>query len=453
MVNSFIQIFRSYKKAVIGSVLLLFVGLIFSASSTVFASSNENTNQRLNQVQLDKLQIQSQKNEQGVLLTGSIEIKNPNSYLLNKIFLQAEVLKENTETDGLAHGHIIEKTIISDYLNLSSGETINQPISIQLGNNYYDGNYYVTISAYDQTSLKVGTKVAQVELTGGDSSLLAIDTTSAFLLQGADRLAPLTGTVIKEDSSYQLTFTVQNRGTKDVQFKPHIEIYSRGQYPDSKPYKSTDFTQDVIQVSQSKVINLALPKIEFPESYLVKLHLENDANQKISTLVYYRFVISGEGGKIISSRVETNQHWFNEVVAFRNTIVGPADTSELSNVTIRTTIREGEKTLSTTTKNIEKIGVNPIDVIDSVSLSAVPFKSENDRTMVVELISSSDRVLHSVTLPIQSDGLPATQVNTLKVAILVVLLAILGGAGWLLWKRFGNKGFLALKRNKQLPDD
>jgi len=100
---------------------------------------------------------------------------------------------------------------------------------------------------------------------------------------------------------------------------------------------------------ETKEISLAMPKLDIPESYLAEVKFYQGKEQ-VSGIQYFRWVVKGEGGKILYVKADKDYYRAGENIEITIDLIGPADLSDIGEGKLEVTIfdKDGNLVVKTT---------------------------------------------------------------------------------------------------------
>lgn len=168
---------------------------------------------------------------------------------------------------------------------------------------------------------------------------------------------------------------------------PQYIIYERSPIYNSKPIYSNYGEEIIFNPNEEKTIVLDVPKFTKPESYVMTLNFVDELGTPVSYTYDYRYVIKGESAKI--SKITFEETSGKKVV--KSYIYGPADGSEIENVTVEMTAYDLNNTLLCKNKETVKLGKES-------AIAFLVLKNINSTEILVEVkVISNNKELCTAT--------------------------------------------------------
>jgi len=425
------------------SIFFIFVVIIFCTSLCVQAQTPSQSFS-VPRVYIEDLKIGNIQNNQ---ITGTFSVRNNESYYLSGLGYQVSLIQDpniikDVGTVKARIQQVIDSTAPDEALIIPPEEAIVRSFIYKYPENINSGNYILRVRAITDRGLGLGWQDVAITLKGNDK-FLEIDYRTPKIIYNDRDFALLEGVNISPADSVTASFDIKNPGDA-VTAVPNIKIYNRQiNMPVYKEYQDSPIT---FSRGETKTIQLEMPKIETPESYLAEI-IFYDGNNRVSASQYFRWVVKGPGGKILYIKTDKDYFKAGESIGLTIETVGPAETITQDNLS---DIGKGSLEVSIYDKDKNLIASDSRDVmIDSSivqTVFSIPVKNDLISPGINVKLIKDGKVLDesSINLPIYSLEAKAMEtaqkakkdgiINYLIYAITAGVAMILFIAGFLLYK-------------------
>lgn len=385
--------------------------LVFCFSPQVFAFTSPGV--FVTEIKLNEIK--------GNEIKGEFKVWNSENYYLTDLNYGIKLIQGISPEDQ----KLIDVVAPKETFFAPPNKTIAKSFNYTYPKNIIGGNYSLRLQIITQSGDELGWKNIVIPLEG-QNKFLEISDSSSKLLTGNRENFPLAGALASLKTDIAVSLEVKNPA-EQITVVPHIRIFNR-MYNMSlaKEYDDSPIT---FAKNETKEIKLALPKFDVPESYLAEVKFYED-NQQVSGTAYFRWVIEGEGGKILYLKAGKDYYKAGENIEIKVDSIGPADFSSLKTGKLQIIIYDQNGSRA---YDISK------DVVlnSSVVSSAITIPSRGDLvsfSVEAKLLSKEGKVLDSkkIAMPVYSSEAKELSkkelvVKIISACILLVLLILVFG--------------------------
>ena len=367
----------------------------------------------------------------GKNITGQFTVFNSEQYYLADLNYEINFLSGSSFNNL----QLIDNVVPKGTFFVPPGQKIVKTFSYAFPQNIISGDYTIRLQVITGRGTELGWQDQVVTLVGNNNFLNIIGS-SAQVLSGTQQGTPLEGINVLPTDSVTASVQVQNPGDQ-ITVVPQITVFQRQvDMPVVKQYQDSPIT---FNKNEQKTVNLTMPNLTTPESYLAEVKfLQN--NQQVSGTQYFRWVVEGESGKILS--LTTDKDYFKAGDSINLTIqtIGPADGSDLGTGQLEVDVLNQDGT------SVAKISNDvPINASLNISNISIPVKNELISPLIDVKLIKDGKILdeRKINLPVFSA--PAKQlqqqlfIQKMLPYLLIVIILIIILAAVFLFRRFKNK--------------
>jgi len=266
---------------------------------------------------ITELKINEIKNNE---ITGEISISNNEDYYMNDLNYEISLFS-GVEFEKLK---LVDVNASEEMFFVAPGKTITKVFTYIYPKNIASGDYTIMAQIITGRGTQLGWKDQKVSLNGAGKFLDILGDASKVLVNGQEA-TPLEGINALPKGKVVVSLKVKNSGDA-VTITPQIKIFQRQiNMPVVKDYQDFPIT---FTKGETKDISLTMPQFDKPESYLAEVKFYKDGEQ-ISAVQYFRWVVKGEGGKILY--IKANKDYFKkgEDIEMAVELIGPADGNDI----------------------------------------------------------------------------------------------------------------------------
>ena len=361
---------------------MIFLTGIFSLCFFNFASAYSSPNVYVTQLNVSEINSDEIK--------GDFVIWNSEDYFLNDLNYSIQLLQGT----GLNQQKTIDTQVVAENFFVAPGQKITKKFDYKYPQNIDSGKYILRIQPVDNRGGLLSWEDKTISLDG-KNNFLKIVSPLKLSINGNEN-PPTTGETASATDKITAVLTIKNPGN-EITATPTVKVYNR-MYNMSlaKEFNAPEIT---FAKGETKEIEIDMPKLETPESYLaeVKLFLGND---QISPIQYFRWVVAGESGKILSVKSDKDYYAAGENIVVTVDSVGPADGSDAGTATLQVNVYDGKGNLSASVSKEVKLN----SYVSSSKISIANKKDLVSPKFEVKLIKDG-KVLdrQGVNLPLFSD--------------------------------------------------
>jgi len=324
-------------------------------------------------------------------INGEFTIWNSEDYYFSDLNYVIMLFK-GTEFNEL---QLIDTEVSNNTFSVSPKETIAKSFEYFFPKNIITGDYTLRVQIITAKGSELGWSDQIISLEGNNVFLDILNSFSRVLV-GTEKEFPLTGINASPEQDVIVFLKVKNLGDA-ITVIPNIKIFKRKynmsliqEYQDS----SVTFAKGEI-----KEIKLTMPKLITPESYLVEVKFYQD-NEQVSGIQYFRWVVEGEGAKILYIKTDKDSYIAGEEMKIVIDTVGPADLSNINDGKLVIVVYDQFQNIVTTI--LKDIELNPR--LMSTTITSIIKKDLFNPTIEAK-ITKDGKVLdeYKIILPIFSD--------------------------------------------------
>ena len=213
-----------------------------------------------------------------------------------------------------------------------------EPVKFSLGaNQEIDVYFSYELPEYlpgDVEELAVTFSTRTVQLADGDTSIILKDVIQVeekgFLIPGIEPdVWEINKEIIRADMGPNITtstkpiakVSVKSTFNTNITVTPKVTIYQRLDSYKDTPVLSKFLDNVNFKANEEKIVELEIPVISVPDSYLVKIEFCNEKGEIVSHERYFRYVVEGINGKILANYISDDENGLKLNVF----AIGPAD--------------------------------------------------------------------------------------------------------------------------------
>jgi len=325
-------------------------------------------------------------------IKGEFTIWNSEKYYLTDLNYEIKLLQGDAFKGFIS---LLDVGVSKEMFFVAPGQKITKPFAFQYPKNIIDGDYTLRAQIITSKGSELGWEDKTVSLKGENKFLEIIPISAKVSFEGEDS-PPGIGITIGPEEKIIGIFSVKNLG-KEITVIPRIKIFKRQfNMPLAKEYQDKPIT---FKNEETKEIRLEMPSISAPESYLAEVKLYKD-NQQISGIVYFRWVVEGQGGKVLYIKTDKDSYGAGENMEITITSVGPADLSNIGAGKLEVAVYDNLGNV--VAKTSKDITLNP-HILTSVI--TIPVEKDLISPRIEAKLTKGENVLdqHTADLPIFSN--------------------------------------------------
>jgi len=362
------------------------------------------------QIFVRNLKISEIKNGE---IKGEFNIWNSESYYLNNLNYQVKLFNNGTPKEF----ELIDEVVSKETFFVPPNKTITKSFSYAFPQNIISGDYVLRVRIITDRGTELGWQDQKVSLAGENNFLEMHPALSKVLLNGKVH-TPLEGINISPSESVTALLEVKNPGDA-ITVVPHIKIFNRQiNMPVFKEYQDSPiaFTK-----GETKKVQLQMPKIDIPESYLAEVKFYKD-NEQVSGIQYFRWVVEGEGGKILYVKADKDYFRAGESINLTVQSIGPADGVDIGGGQLEVIV--SDKNGNLIAKTSKEVSLTSDLVFSAI---AIPIKKDLITPEINVKLTKNGKVLdeRTINLPKFSEGAKALEQEMLEKARIKMFLIYL----------------------------
>jgi hypothetical protein len=370
----------------------------------------------------------------GQEIQGEFTVWNSETYYLADLNYEIKLF-QGTDFNEL---ELIDVDVIEETFFLAPNQKITKSFAYRYPKNIVSGSYTLRAQIITERGGELGWEDQTASLQG-ENKFLEIDYSSAKVLIKGEEFLPLTGPAVAPEDNVTAVFDIKNPGEK-ITAVPEIKIFKRKfNMPMVKEYRESPITFDK---GETKEIKLEMPKFEEPESYLAEVKFYED-NEQVSGIVYFRWVVEGEGGKILYIKTDKDSYRAGENMEITIDSVGPADLSTIGEGQLEVIVYDKDKNI--VGQSFKNVALGP-GIVSSVI--SIPIKKDLISPVIEAKLTKSGNILdeRKIEFPVSPEKAKQIEKEINKKEQIKKLLIYLGSAAIILLLI----GFLAYRLKKKI---
>ncbi|MDP3015213.1 MAG: hypothetical protein Q8N28_02265 [bacterium] len=439
------------------------IGLVIGLSSIFNFTSFAQTEQQLTSRISPQIYITEIKSDYGLLkggdkITGKFVAENRENSII-ELKQGINLFKIKTVSSG-AIEYIEEKKLIDYNYDLGHYSFLPKQISeidfsYVLPLNIPSGEYLLEIFLANNEFTPFAWNYLKLGKISGNDNFIFINELSV-ISQNGEEYPALVGVKFEPDKTPTLKIKAVLSGKNQISALYQIKVYDR--MPWNRKVYDKIYEQKAIVFEPNKNINLIidLPIISIPGSYAAEIFFLDEKNERISEIRAFRWVISGEAGRILFAKIDKNNYKAGQIadlevfLADRPDLVSPGKISvdiwPLGEINLKAKIicEEGEIGAKETVANpyyqqVVKIEV-PI-VKDGNNCGAVVSMAKGDSALHQYVLGPKDIINKYQSLAPKSPTDTDKKISIPKSVYIVLIVILLLGVSLALLLKFKNKKF------------
>ncbi len=361
-------------------------------------------------------------------IEGNFDVWNSENYYLADLNYIIQLFRE-TDFYQLK---LVDEELIKERFFIPPNTKIFKSFSYKYPQNIISGNYTLRIRIITEKGVALGWQDKTIFLEG-KNIFLDIDPYSASVFYEGSEFLPLEGVKVSPEKEVEVKFLVKNLG-EEITATSKIKIFQRQiTWPIVKEYEEGPIT---FTRGGLKEVKFKMPKFNFPESYLAQVRFYK-GEEPLSGFQYFRWVIKGEGGKVLLIKSDKDYYQKGEVAKIRVDTVGPADLSDIGRGKLVVLIYDKEGNIAG--EAYQEVPLNPTLTSSEVKISVE--KDLISPQIEAKLIKDGNILdSHHIQLPIFSkeakkEAVKQEEVKQLEkgeetkeyLSYLIIVLVLIGG--------------------------
>jgi len=346
-------------------------------------------------------------------IKGEFTVWNNENYYLSDLNYEIKFFSITTSKKFVS----IDELIPNETFFVSPNATTTKSFAYKYPKNINDGDYTLRLQIATQRGTELGWEDQIISLKGENKFLEIIPDSPKLLVDGKES-ASLHGVNVNPKAKITASFKIKNPGEK-ITIVPKIKIYQRQiNMPLIKDYQDASIT---FAKGETKEINLKMPELNTPESYLTEIIFYNN-NEQVSGTQFFRWVVEGESGKILNIKADKDYFKAGENINLTIDSIGPADASDLGMGNLKVTVFDKNGNIISTISKDVKLN---FDLVSSVI--SIPVKKDLISPKIKAELTKDGKVLdeRTINLPIFSDQAKQIEKNQLFKKYLIYLLLVI----------------------------
>ena len=331
----------------------------------------------------------------------------------------------------------------SGIIAIAPNQTVTKSFTYQYPENIASGDYTARIQIITGQGEEIGSIDEPISLTG-KNNFIDIQADSPRVVVGKNESLPLEGANVSSTDTVVAYLKVQNPGDS-ITVVPQIRIFDREYNMQLvKQYNDSPIT---FAKGETKDIDLTMPKLSTPESYLAEVKFYNN-NKQVSGIQYFRWVVDGDSAKVLSVVSDKDNYSVGDNMKVTVYYIGPPDLTSIGGAKLQVTVYDQNKNVVA----VKSENVNLSAAIGSAIIT-IPVNGDLFNPLIDAKIIKGNQALddYKIAMPIFSKGAKQLQQKAKIENILFypVLLLVLFIAIFLVFKFKLVERFLKNKKPKK----
>lgn len=271
-------------------------------------------------------------------------------------------------------------------LNIGVNETKNIVFEYNFPENLPSAIYRLSIQLHSKT-LKIGSfESINIGMLGKEEGFLDRVDIERWKI-GKEQIGALKGPNVSIKQPPIAVVELQSDFDEDKVIRPMYTIYERNQTYKDNYLKKTRGEEITLKAGEIIKLELNVPMLDIPESYLIQLVFIDEEGGQISSIYEFRYVLEGASAKILSMNSKYDE--LNNKVDIDISVIGPADATDLEDAKIAYKIYNSEDKSLVLQKEIKETLTKEAKTIkESIDMNSITGEFD----IVVE-ISSGENTL------------------------------------------------------------
>lgn len=317
-------------------------------------------------------------------ISGNLTIWNSEKYYMPDISYEIKLF-DGTDFYKM---QLVDVVVPSDVFVLGPNEKVTKSFTYTYPKNINSGDYTLRVQIITGRGMELDWRDQVLHSLTGANKFLDLNSSSFKLSINSKDFIPLEGPTAVAGDKINAVFTVKNVSSSTTNVKPQIKIFKRMfNMPLVQQYNGDSVS---LSSKASKELNLSLPNLTDPESYLAEIKFYNQNNEQVSGIAYFRWVVKGEGAKILFVKADKNSYKAGEKMLITADYVGPADQSNLNGATIKISVYDQKNNLVGQASRVASLG-HAVDSFTAQIASTEDFSSPK----VTAVLTHNGNVLDS----------------------------------------------------------
>ena len=352
-------------------------------------------------------------------IKGEFTAWNSEKYYLADLNYEIKLFK-GTEFEKL---QLISLKVSEETFSVPPNAKIVKSFTYQYPENIASGDYTLRAQIMTERGSELGWKDEKISLKGENKFLEIISDSSRVLVDGKE-FFPAEGANVDLKTKVIAFLKVKNPGDK-ITVIPQIKIFKRQfNMPVVKEYNGSSIT---FTKGETKEIKLEMPEFDIPESYLAEIKFSDGRNQ-VSGTQYFRWVVKGQGGKILYVKADKDYYKAGENMGITVESIGPADLSDMGQGKLEISVYN--KSGGTVAKTSKDVALNS-NLVSSIIIIAI--KNDIISPKIEVKLTKNGEILDERTIELPIFSAQAKQIakkqaiiKYLIYSISIILILIIG---------------------------
>jgi prepilin-type N-terminal cleavage/methylation domain-containing protein len=296
-----------------------------SAVGAVAAGNNQAAPVALNLPKTTITDVQAAYATTEHVVKGTFTVRNPDPAAVGTVYFTASLVGGAT-TSQQQLGDVNATNLVT----LAPNETRTVSYALPVDDRLNTGTYFIVARGWTQTGLPFAIASKPVDISGTSNVFLDFDSSKGALYRDGAVIPPLAAATYTTSQKVTAAFVVRNDHALNFVVTPRVQIFDRAALPGTSPIKTEKYAGITVNAKSDQFYQVVLPTMTNPESYLARIDLLDANGKPLSGYQEYRWVLAGEGGKVLTATIDGTQLLTHTVLNASTTVVGPADGSEIA---------------------------------------------------------------------------------------------------------------------------
>ena len=314
---------------------------------------------------------------------------------------------------------VLDEYVFPEVLSVPANTVIPRTV-VYNGPVNLEGEYNLYVSAKNYSGLPLGTAdLGKVTFSKQMDTLEILSETCSTVIERADSVKENENRedLVSKQDKIILSCYVRNNMETEVITTPVYETHYRTLYGEEASQLGGDISPILLRPLEEKLVNLTLPKIAVPQSYVTKIYFETSGVN--SNYVTMSYTVSGLSATIQNVSLDKNSYKANETakIAFFWTS-SATNREELTSISLKADIvNKNKRSCIESPINTQMAGVGFIEIPVTIS------KSCDDPEVTISLYDASGKVLDQKALIFEANE--ETNLFSGKLGIIAIVIIVL----------------------------
>jgi len=319
-------------------------------------------------------------------IKGGFEINNKTAYATSDMYYSVVVVPDSMDAFNL--DAVAYESEPKQFTLLPSEKKV---LSFEIGplDSLYKDDYNIVLKIMSKTStLWSDEAIGPFRLGEEVESIISSDYDKTHFYKIDNYTEPFSGPYFDQGKSPKAYINLKSTFKDKITLTPKYTIYKRTESYLSEPLKIIYGDNITLKAKEQKTVELKLPVMDEPESYLIKVSFLNDG-RKVSYDYLFRYVVNGVSAKVLG--FSTYYDYMDQKLKINTMLIGPASGETLKDVGVVIGIGSDKAEIDSIVFD-EKLDLTP----QTTNLSFEVEIKENTKQVVSKvLLSYNGRIIAS----------------------------------------------------------